>query len=122
MTTKEIAERLVTLNRAGNYRQAYEELYTDDTLSIENWNERMEVRGMAAITQKGEQWEAGLAEMHEMRASDPLVADNSFAVTYYIDATFKDTPDMPGGRQQMTELAVYRLNEEGKIFHEEFFG
>lgn len=122
MTTEEIAKRLVELNRAGEYKQAYAELFSEDVVSIENWGAGgpMECRGMDAIRKKGEEWEAGLEEMHEMRASDPLVADSSFAVTFFMDATFKDAPDMPGGRKQMTELAVYRVNPQGKIFREEF--
>jgi len=63
----------------------------------------------------------GLEEMHETKVSEPLVADKSFAVTFYMDITFKDSPQMPGGRQQLTELAVYHVSDEGKIYKEEFF-
>ena len=42
--------------------------------------------------------------MHETTCSEPLVADNSFAVTFFMDITYKE-----GGRQKMTELAVYTV-------------
>lgn len=116
MTTQEIADRLVELNRANEYKAAYAELYVDEPVSIENWGDRMEFAGMDAIIEKGKQWEANIEQMNEMVASDPLVADNTFAVTFYIDAVFKDM-----GHQKMTELAVYHV-KDGKIYKEEFFG
>ena len=117
MTTKEVAMRLVELNCANDYPTVYAELYEPDVVSVENWGERMEYRGMAAIKEKGEVWKQNLVEMHATTVSEPVVADKSFAVTFFIDATFKDM-----GRQTMTELAVYRVNENGKIYHEEFLG
>ena len=114
MTTKEIADRLVELNRNNDHKKAYEELYSPEIVSIENFGERMEYQGFDAIKEKGEKWEAMLEEMHEMKCSEPLVADNSFAVTFYIDATFKEM-----GREKMTELAIYTV-KDGKIVREEF--
>jgi hypothetical protein len=122
MTTKEIADRLVALNREGKHMEIYEELYSPDVLSIENWGDRMEFKGFDAIKQKGEMWYSSIEEMHETRVSEPLVADNSFSVTFYMDITYKPGTEMGmEGRQQMTELAVYQV-KDGKIFHEEFFG
>ena len=121
MTTQEVANRLVELNRMGpeGYKAVYDELYSPDILSVENWGDREEYAGMDAIKAKGEKWESGLEEMHSMSCSEPLVADKSFAVTFTMDVTFNEASGMPG-RMQMTELAVYRLNDEGKIIHEEF--
>jgi len=121
MTIQEVANRLVELNRSNSYRQAYAELYVEDVVSIENMGgQPTEFRGMDAVNKKIEQWEAGIAEMHEMRVSEPLVADECFAVTFYMDATFNDSPDMPGGKKTMTELAIYCVNKDGKIYREEF--
>lgn len=120
MTTKEIADRLVELNRTATYKDVYKELYSDDIVSVENWSGKRDVyTGMDALRKKGEKWEEGLVEMHEMKVSEPLIADNSFAVTFYIDGTFKDMGDE--GRQKMTELAIYVV-KDGKVVHEEFFG
>ncbi len=120
MTTAEIAARLVELNKTGDYQTAYAELYIPDVVSVENWGDRMEHVGMDAIKAKGEQWMAMLEETHSTSVGEPLVADKSFAVTFTMDVTFK--PGVPGmeGRMQFTELAVYRVNDDGKIYHEEF--
>lgn len=120
MTTKEIADRLVALNRENNYQQCYSELYDmENIVSIENWGTREEYKGAEALKAKGEKWEAGVETMHETRVSEPLVADKSFAVTFYMDITFKPESGMPG-RTQLTELAVYHVNDAGKIYKEEF--
>ncbi len=117
MDIKAIAERVVELNKIGDHETIYAELYSDDIVSIENWGERQVYQGMAELKKKSEQWGENLVEMHDTRTSEPLIADKSFAITFYIDATMKE-----GGRSAMTELAVYRVNDEGKIYHEEFFG
>jgi hypothetical protein len=49
-----------------------------------------------------------------MEVSDPLVADDYFAVTYTMDITYKGWP-----RVQETELAVYHV-QDGKIIKEEY--
>ena len=123
MTTQEIANRLVAMNRDNLHMEIYQELYTPDAVSIENWGEKMESKGMEAIKEKGEKWFASIDEVHEMRTSDPLVADKSFAVTFYMDVTHKEENELgiPGGRGAMTEMALYHVNDEGKIYKEEFF-
>ncbi len=123
MTTAEIANRLVELNRAGKHMEIYEELYSPEVVSVENAGERMESVGFDAIKAKGEQWFGMVAETHELRVGEPLVADKSFAVTFYMDVTFNENGGpMMTGRMQFTELAVYKVNDEGKIYHEEFLG
>ncbi len=84
----------------------------------------MESKGMEAIKIKGEMWYASIEEVHEIRVSEPLVADKSFAVTFYMDITHKEGNELgvPAGRSAMIELAVYHVNDEGKIYREEFFG
>ena len=56
MTTKEIANRLVEFNKKKEYQTAYTELFVDDVVSIENWGEREEYKGMDAVKAKGEKW------------------------------------------------------------------
>jgi hypothetical protein len=125
MTTKEIATRLVEMNRQNLHMEIYEELYdTENLVSIENWGEKMESVGMEAIKAKGEMWFGSIETVHEMRTSDPLVADKSFAVTFYMDVTHKEgnALGIPPGRSAMTELAIYHVNDASKIYKEEFFG
>ena len=116
MTTQEIANRLVELNRAGDAATCYAELYSPEAVRIENWNgtpERYE--GMEAIHAKAAKWYENVVEMHEVSCSDPLVADSSFAVTFTMDFTYKDM----GRSGKITELAVYTVRD-GKIVKEEF--
>lgn len=122
MTTQEIANRLVEMNRENKHMEIYEELYDENVVSIENWGDREEFVGMEAIKKKGELWNSTVEEMHETKVSDPLVADKSFAVTFYMDATYNENmgPEM-AGRSSMTEMAVYHVNDAGKIYREEFF-
>ncbi len=124
MTTQEIANRLVAMNRDNLHMEIYQELYDENVVSIENWGEKMESVGMEAIKTKGDMWYSAIEEVHEMRTSDPLVADRSLAVTFYMDITHKEgnALGIPAGRSAMTELAIYHVNEAGKIYREEFFG
>jgi len=54
-------------------------------------------------------------EFHSITVSEPIVADDYFAVTYMMDITYKGAP-----RNTETELAVYKV-ADGKIVREEFF-
>ena len=115
MTTQEIANRMVELNRTHDYETIYTELYSPDAISIETWDgESTTYIGLDAIRVKGDGWMASVVEMHETRCSTPLVADSSFALTFFMDITYKE-----GGRQSMTELAVYTV-KDGKVVQEEF--
>jgi len=115
MTTQEIADRLVAYNRDNNFKAVYRELCAPELASVENWDGMYgEYTGMAEIEKKMAEWEANVEAIHEMAVSDPLVADQSFAVTFTMDVTYKDR-----GRERMTELAVYKVRD-GKIVREEF--
>ena len=124
MTTQEIANRLVAMNRDNLHMEIYEELYdTEHMVSVENGGEKMESKGIEAIKSKGEMWYSSIETVHEMRTSEPLIADKSFAVTFYMDITHKEgnALGIPGGRSVMTEMAIYHVNDFGKIYREEFF-
>ncbi|MGI9543100.1 MAG: SnoaL-like domain-containing protein [Cyclobacteriaceae bacterium] len=116
MTTKEIANRLIELCSQGEWQQAHDELYSRDAESIEPegtpWGN---VKGMEAIAKKGEQWSAGIEEFHGVEISEPVVADNFFAVRMVSDTTMKGM-----GRLQFEELAMYQV-QDGKIVKEQFF-
>jgi ketosteroid isomerase-like protein len=119
MNTQQIAERLVTLCRAGEYEQAQRELYADDAVSIEMPNAPAgalgDVQGLPAILEKGRQFAERVEAMHANAVSDPLVAGNWFSVVFNMDVTFKER-----GRVQMAEIAVYHVRG-GKIAREQFF-
>ena|SRR5688572_2076442 len=119
MGTNQIANRLVSLCRAGKYEEAQRELYADDAASVEMpamaGSPMGNVEGLAAILDKGKRWGDTIVEVHGAAVSEPLVAGDWFAVAMSIDATYKDR-----GRVPMQEICVYRVRD-GKIVHEQFF-
>jgi ketosteroid isomerase-like protein len=118
MTTKEIASRLVELCQKGDFETALTELFSEDATSIEPHASpafEKETKGMKAIKEKGEKWNAMVQEVHGITVSDPLVATNSFCCTMRLNVTMKE-----GGPMDMTELCVYET-KDGKIVSEQFF-
>ena len=117
MTTKEIAERLVTHCRKSAWEAAQRELYADNAISIEPYampQFEQETKGLSAILEKGKRFSAMVETMHSLTVSEPLVAGSSFACTMQMDVTMKGQ-----GRMNMTELCVYDT-KDGKIVSEQF--
>ncbi len=118
MTTKEIANRVITLCRNGEFEKAQTELFSAGVVSIEPYATpefEKERNGLKAIKEKGNKWNAMVQEMHSLTVSEPLIASNSFACTMRMDVTMKER-----GHMDMTELCVYQV-KDGKIISEEFF-
>ena len=116
MTTQEVADKLVGYCRQGQFDEAINELYGENVVSIEPKGSPMEeVRGLEAVKQKSEHFSNMVEEFHDMKVSDPLVADKFFSCRMTMDATFKE-----GGRNTMDEVCMYKV-EDGKIVREEFF-
>jgi len=115
MTTKDIAEKLVSYCRNNQEDKAYEELYSPEITSIEMAEPMKEVHGFEGIQKKGQWWQDNF-EVHATEVSDPLVADNHFTVKFWMDTTHKPS----GHRSQMNEIAVYEV-KDGKIWKEQFF-
>lgn len=116
-STEEVAKRLVELCRLGKIDEVQETLYADNAQSIEA-NEMMGpkvVEGLKAIKAKSAAFQAGVEEFHSATISDPIVAGNSFAITWAMDATFKGL-----GRMSIEEVCVYQI-KDGKIILEQFF-
>ena len=117
--TQEVANRLVELCREGRNVEAIDELYHDNIVSceMENWpGGPTRVEGIKQVVEKNEQWMDSVAEIHSAHISDPIVAGNHFSVKMDYDVTFKEH-----GRRAMEELAVYELDQNGKIVREQFF-
>jgi len=115
MTTEEVANKLVSLCREGNYPEAYG-LYADNAISVEMPgvpNERTE--GIDNILKGFEQWASSIVESHGGTVGDPIVAANHFVVPMTSDVTFKEI-----GRCTMEELCVYEVSD-GKITRASFF-
>ncbi len=117
MNTQEVANKLVNMCRQGNFNGAMEELYADNIVSREmpGWPNEV-TSGIKQVFEKSEQWVANVEEFHSAEVSDPIVAGNHFSITMDMDVTFKDR-----GRQQMSEVCVYEVDNNGKICNEQFF-
>lgn len=116
MTTQEIANKYIELNRTGQSIKALDELFSDNAVSIEPKGTPMEhTEGLDALKKKSEQFAAMVEEVHGVEVSDPIVADNFFSCTMKIDVTYKGMP-----RNQMEEVCLYQV-KEGKIVSEQFF-
>jgi hypothetical protein len=117
MTTTEVANQLVELCRQGKIGEVQDTLFADDAQSIEA-NEMMGpkvVTGLDAIKAKSVAFQEGVEEFHGATISEPIVAGNSFAITWAMDATFKGQ-----GRMTIEEVCVYQV-KDGKITLEQFF-
>ena len=116
MNTQEVANRLVQLCREGKNAEAIEELYAENVVSKEPKGSSMELtEGKEAVKNKTIQWEESVEEIHSASCSDPIIADDHFAVVMDIDATYKEH-----GRMPMSEVCVYKV-ADGKIVGDEFF-
>ena len=117
MTTTEVASRLVSLCRKGDFETAQKELFADDVISIEPYATpefAKETKGLDAVIEKGEKFQSMVEKMHNMEVGDPIIAHSSFACTMRLDVTMKGKE-----RMDMTELCVYQI-KDGKISKEEF--
>jgi hypothetical protein len=117
MTTKEIANRLVSLCRNGKTEEAKEELFAPDILSIEPREGILpkEAKGMDAVRKKAELFGSLVETFYGDTLSDPIVAGEYFSVSWKSDLQMKGSP-----RQTNIELCVYKTSG-GKIVSEQFF-
>ena len=116
-TTTEVAARFNELAKEGKYDQIQDELYADNAVSVEPSTSpgMQSVEGLAAIKEKGKQFNEMVEEMHDGYATDPVVAGNHFSVAMGMDVTMKGQ-----GRSRMDEIAIYEV-KDGKIIKEQFF-
>lgn len=115
MNINEIAKKLVDWFNAGEMMKPYEELYSQDIISVEQAEPNKRCVGMTELMKKGEWWHENF-EVHAARAEGPLVGDDFFSVKFWMDTTHKPS----GMRSEMSEIAVYKV-KDGKIVYEEFF-
>jgi len=119
MTTEAIASRLAELCRTGDFETAQKELFADDAVSIEPYateDFEKETKGLDKIIEKGEKFQSMVETMHgDVEISEPIFAENSFALSMTMDITMKQK-----GRMKMSELCVYQV-KDGKITSEQFF-
>jgi hypothetical protein len=117
MTTKDVAKRFNELAQSGHWDKIQAELFADSAVSIEPDHSPglKTVQGLAAILQKGKEFNEAVEEMHGGYAGEPIVAGNHFSLAMGMDVTMKGM-----GRMNMEEIAVYQV-KDGKIVKEQFF-
>lgn len=117
MTTKDVAEKLVAMCRAGKVEEVKQEFFTEDTLSIEPTEGLLpkEVKGLQAIQKKAELFISMVEEFHSDTITDPVVAGEYFTVGWLSDLKMKGQE-----RHSMNEICLYKV-KDGKIVSEQFF-
>ncbi|HET6993266.1 MAG TPA: nuclear transport factor 2 family protein [Bacteroidia bacterium] len=116
MTTQQVANRLIELNRLGQMAKAQEELFADDVTSTEPAHGPIKsAKGKKAVQVKGAEFAAMIETRHGGSFSDPIVVGRFFSYSMTLDATFKGA-----GRMNLEEICVYEV-KDGKIISEQFF-
>jgi hypothetical protein len=117
MTTKEVADKLVTMCREGKVEEVKQELFTEDTLSTEPAEGLLpkETKGLRAIQKKAELFISMVDEFYSNTITDPVIAGDYFSVGWLSDLKMKGQQ-----RQAMNEICLYKV-KVGKIVSEEFF-
>jgi ketosteroid isomerase-like protein len=120
MTTQDVANRYMELEKQGKWVEIQDELYGADIVCIEpehaaSIGMQTVSKGIDAIKAKAKAWNDSIEEMHGGYCSDPVVGGNFFSVAMGIDCTMKGT-----GRMKMDEIAVFEVRD-GKIVKEQFF-
>ena len=120
MTTQDVANRYMELEKAGKWMEIQDELYSADVVSIEPEHAaamgmQTIATGIDAIKAKGKSWNEGIEEMHGSYCSEPVIGGNFFSVAMGMDCTMKGA-----GRMKLDEIAVFEV-KDGKIIKEQFF-
>ena len=119
--TMTIANRLVEMCRAGQFKEAVEALYADNAVQIEAMEMPGSPRvteGKAALLKSHEKFDSDV-EVHDCEVGDPYPHEDRFICSMTIDCTHKTGP-MAGQRMKMTEMCLYTV-ENGEISRGEFF-
>ena len=116
MTTREIADDVVAMAKAGDFDGIGAKYWADDVVSIEAMDGPMaQLAGKAAVEAKNAWW-SGAHEVHSAETFGPFVNGDKFAVRWLMDVTMKEN----GHRMTIDEVALYTLRD-GKIAEERFF-
>jgi len=121
MTTKEIADQLVALCRAGRNLEAVDTLLSDSVVSVEARGDEVMpalMSGKEAIRGKNQWWVAN-HKIHSAEVKGPFPNGDRFTVLYNFVITPLVGP-MAGRKVRMEEVALYSV-ADGKITREEFF-
>src|SRR6218665_31098 len=117
MSTQELAKQLVSLLRAGSFEEAQRSFLSQNAESIEPNASFFPEKtvGLENILAKGAAFRESIEAVHGLEISDPLVAGNSIAITFTLDASFKNN-----GRLVFSEICVFSIEGE-KIVREIYY-
>lgn len=120
MTTQDVANRYMELEKQGKWMEIQDELYSQDVVCIEPEHAaamgmQTVTKGLKAVKAKAQAWNESIEEMHGGYCSEPVVGGNFFSVAMGMDVTMKGV-----GRMKMDEIAVFEV-KDGKIVKEQFF-
>jgi hypothetical protein len=115
-TTKDVADDLVAMWKAGQFDESGDKYWADDVVSYENMpgNEMAEIRGKAGVKAKGDWWAAN-HEIHDVLVEGPYLHGDQFAVRFKMEVTPKGAE-----RTTLDEIGLYTIRD-GKIAEERFF-
>ena len=120
-STIEVGKKLVELCKQYKFKEAMDQLYSPDIVSIEAGappGQDTKAVGIAAVKAKGEWWEKN-HEIHSAEVTGPWPHGDRFAARFTMDVTGK-VGSMAGKRMTLDEIALYTV-KDGKIIKEEFF-
>jgi ketosteroid isomerase-like protein len=120
-STLDVGKKLVELCQKGKGKEAVDELYAQDIVSVEAMATPefpAKVEGFEAVKHKTEWWEKN-HETHGIVAEGPWPHGDRFIVHFTFDVTAKTGP-MAGKRMKLDEAGEYTV-KDGKIVREEFF-
>ena len=117
MTTREVASRFNELARQEKWFEIQDELFSDSVKSIDPQNSPYfkYAEGKAAVRKKGEEFVNRIEAVHKRYTTEPVVAENHFAVGREVDITIQGL-----GRIQINEIMRYEV-KDGEIVSEQFF-
>ncbi len=120
MTTQEVADRYIALDKEGKWMDIQSELYSQDIICIEpehvaSMGMPVITKGLAAVQAKAVAFNEMIEAVHSAYCSEPVIGGTYFSVAMGMDCTMK-----AGNRMTMDEIAVFQV-KDGKIVTEQFF-
>lgn len=112
-TVQALAEQLAGYISRQAFEAARQALYAAAVISIEA--DGTSVQGLPALASKQAAWAASIEQIHHIDVSQPLVANNHFALRISWDMTYRGQ-----ARQLWHEIAVFQV-ADGKVIREQFF-
>src|SRR5579872_2696313 len=107
MSTQDVARDLVTMCKAGQFRESGEKYWADNVVSVEARGDNAELKGKGAVLGKTDWWE-NAHDVHGAVVEGPYVHGNQFVVRFKIDMTVKAT----GQRLSMDEIGLYTVRND----------